>query len=194
MCWLCCRSQRHEVSSNADSRLLSRSVMKYEKRNVKWIRCKLQIYAARGAARCGVAAAAAKAIQIEAGDHWLQLPQAHFDCDCDCGGDCGFSGSSLRSCCTFHRRQSAGLLWQQMPVAQMPDIKGKSSASCDSTCFDLLRRCCCCRAVKLKHQSKHFGITLHQQNILYISTYMYISYAQSRGKTESKCHLLSVAA
>lgn len=84
-------------------------------------------------------AAAAKAIQIEAGDHRLQLPQAHFDCDCDGGSDCGFSGSSLRSCCTFHRRQSAGLLWQQMPVAQMLDIKGKSSASCDSTCFDSLR-------------------------------------------------------
>lgn len=187
MCWLCCRSQRHEVSSNADARLLSRSVMKYEKRNVKWIRCKLQIYAARGAARCGVAAAA-KAIQIEAGDHRLQLPQAHFDCDCDGGGDCGFSGSSLRSCCTFHRRQSAGLLWQQMPVAQMPDIKGKSSASCDSTRFDLLR------AVKLKHQSKHFGITLHQQNILHISTYIYIVCSVKGGKTESNCHLLSVAA
>lgn len=42
--------------------------------------------------------------------------------------------------------------------------------------------CCCCRTVKLKHQSKHFGITLHQQNILYIYLHKCISYAQSGEK------------
>lgn len=89
----------------------------------------------------------AKAIQIEAGDHRLRLRR---------------SGSSLRSCCTFHcwsalfhggrRRQSAvgslvaGLLLQQMPVAQMPDIKGKSSAQdstprLESTRFGMLPAC-----------------------------------------------------
>lgn len=190
MCWLCCRSQRHEVSSNADARLLSRSVMKYEKRNVKWIRCKLQIYAARGAARCGVAAAA-KAIQIEAGDHRLQLPQAHFDCDCDGGGDCGFSGSSLRSCCTFHRRQSAGLLWQQMPVAQMPDIKGKSSASCDSTRFDAAAA-----AAQWNWSISRSTLASRCINkISYILVYLHIYRMHCRGgKTESNCHLLSVAA
>lgn len=60
-------------------------------------------------------------------------------------------------------------LLQQMPVAQMPDIKGKSSAQDSATrLLDSATRHAA--AVKLKHQLKHFGITLHQQNILYIYT------------------------
>lgn len=95
--------------------------------------------------------------------------------------DCGFSGSSLRSCCTFHRRQSAGLLLQQMPVAQMPDIKGKSSASCDSTRFDLLRYAAAAAQWNWSiSRSTLASRCINKISYIYISTY--ISYAQSGEK------------
>lgn len=147
----------------------------------------------------------AKAIQIEAGDHRLRLRR---------------SGSSLRSCCTFHcwsalfhggrRRQSAvgslvaGLLLQQMPVAQMPDIKGKSSAQdstarLESTRFGMLPACLprnqwnwsiSWSTLASRCINKISYIYRRYTDILYAIRYASL-FATVRGEIESNCHLFS---
>lgn len=75
-------------------------------------------------------AAVAKAIQIEAGDH-RQLPPDHVALSTRCCS-AAFHGGSQQSAGLSSSSFPFSSLLQQMPVAQMPDIKGKSSAQ-DST-------------------------------------------------------------
>lgn len=100
------------------------------------------------------------------------------------------SAAPSRSCCTFHSLllcciswwQSAGRLWWQVSSFSSSSLatnacgtnarhKGQEfSPRLDYATPRLRDSTRYAAAVKLKHQLKHFGITLHQQNILYIYT------------------------
>lgn len=119
-----------------------------------------------------VASAVAKAIQIEAGDH-RQLPPDHVALSTRCCSAAFHGGSRQAGWWQVSSSSSSSFSFSLATNACGTNARHKGqefSPRLDYATPRLRDSTRYAAAVKLKHQLKHFGITLHQQNILYIYT------------------------